>query len=103
MSEQAADLAALRTMTESLSAMVGYADALRAGSAAFAYMLPAEWQGPAFSRFLVAFETWAATAESLTAETAQLQAHAAAALTAYEQGVSMIDSQWSTYRGQLSA
>ena len=66
-------------------------------------MLPAEWQGPAFSRFLVAFETWAASAQSLTEETAQLQAHAQAVLTAYEQGIGELDSMWSSYRSQLGA
>ncbi|MFC5338802.1 hypothetical protein [Leucobacter denitrificans] len=103
MSEQAADVAALQSMNESLTSMIEYADALRAGASAFAYMLPAEWQGPAFSRFLVAFETWAAGAQSLTEETAQLQAHAAAVLSAYEQGIETLDSQWSTYRSQMSA
>lgn len=103
MSEQAADVAALRSLNESLTAMIGYADALRAGSAAFAYMLPAEWQGPAFSRFLVAFETWSASAQSLTEETAQLQGHAQAVQAAYEAGIGELDSMWSSYRGQLGA
>lgn len=103
MSEQAADIAALRSLNESLTAMIAYADALRAGSAAFAYMLPAEWQGPAFSRFLVTFETWAATAQALTEETTQLQGHAAKVLAAYEQGIDVLDSQWSSYRSQLNA
>ncbi len=103
MSEQAADVAALQSMNESLTSMIEYADALRAGASAFAYMLPAEWQGPAFSRFLVAFETWSAGAQSLTEETAQLQAHAAAVLSAYEQGIETLDSQWSTYRSQMGA
>lgn len=103
MSEQAADVADLRSLNESLTSMIAYADALRAGSAAFAYMLPAEWQGPAFSRFLVAFETWAAGAQSLTEETTQLQAHAQAVLSAYEQGIGELDSTWSSYRGQLGA
>lgn len=103
MSEQAADVAALRSMNESLTSMIGYADALRAGASAFAYMLPAEWQGPAFSRFLVSFETWAASAQSLVEETSQLQNHAATVLAAYEQGIAALDTSWSSYRGQLGA
>ena len=103
MSEQAADIQALTSMNEALTSMIEYADALRAGASAFAYMLPAEWQGPAFSRFLIAFEAWSAGAQSLTEETAQLQAHAQAVLTAYEQGTDLLDTQWSTYRSQLSA
>lgn len=103
MSEQAADIAALRSLSESLDSMVGYADALRAGATAFAYMLPAEWQGPAFSRFLVTFETWAASAQSLVEETSQLQAHSATVLQAYEQGTAELSAQWSSYRGQIGA
>lgn len=103
MSEQAADVAALQSMNEALTSMVEYADALRAGASAFAYMLPAEWQGPAFSRFLLTFEVWSAGAQSLTEETAQLQAHAQAVLQAYEQGIETLNTQWSTYRSQLSA
>ena len=103
MSEQAADIAALRSMSESLNSMIGYADGLRAGATAFAYMLPAEWQGPAFSRFLVTFETWAASAQALVEETTQLQAHSATVLSAYEKGTAELDNQWSSYRGQLGA
>ena len=103
MTEQVADTDALRSLNESLTSMIGYCDALRAGSAAFAYMLPAEWQGPAFSRFLVAFETWAASAAALTEETAQLQAHATHVLASYETGIGELDSIWSSYRGQLGA
>lgn len=103
MTEQAADIAALRSLTESLTSMVEYSDALRAGASAFAYMLPAEWQGPAFTQFLVVFETWAARAQILTEQTAGLQAHAAAVLAAYEQGTETLDTQWSSYRSQMSA
>lgn len=103
MNEQAADVAALRSLNESLVSMIEYADALRAGATAFAFMLPAEWQGPAFSRFLLTFETWSAGAQSLTEESAQLQAHAQAVLTAYEQGLGELDTMWSKYRGQLGA
>lgn len=103
MSEQAADIAALRALSESLQGLVSYADTLRAGATAFAYMLPAEWQGPAFSRFLVSFETWAAAASALTEETAQLQAHAAHVLSSYETGIAEVDSVWASYRGQLGA
>lgn len=100
---QIASVAELRSLNEALTDMIGYADALRAGAAAFAYMLPAEWQGPAFSRFIVAFETWAASASLLTESTAELQAHAQAVLTAYENGISELDQIWSTYRTQISA
>lgn len=103
MSDQTADTDALRTLNESLTELIGYCDALRAGSAAFAYMLPAEWQGPAFSRFLVAFETWAASAAALTEETTQLQGHAAHVLASYESGIAELDGIWSSYRSQLSA
>ena len=100
---QVANVADLRSLNESLTEMIGYCDALRASAAAFAYMLPAEWQGPAFSRFIMTFETWAASAATLTESTADLQAHAQAVLTAYEDGISELDQIWSTYRSQINA
>ena len=103
MSEQAADVAALRSMNESLTSMIQYADALRAGSVAFAYMLPAEWQGPACSRFLVSFETWAASASALTEQTAALQEHAGVVLNAYESGIELLTTEWDGFRGEVGA
>jgi uncharacterized protein YukE len=103
MSDQVADTDALRALTEALTEMVTYTDALRAGASAFAYMLPAEWQGPAFSRFLSAFEVWAATATALTEETSALQAHVAHVLASYEQGIGELDGIWSSYRAQVGA
>lgn len=103
MSEQSADTEALRSLSESLQNMIAYADTLRAGASAFAYSLPGEWQGPAFSRFLASFEAWAVNAAALTQESVQLQAHAAHVLTAYEQGITQLDGNWSSYRSQLGA
>ncbi len=103
MSDQTADTDALRGLSEALTEMVTYTDALRAGASAFAYMLPAEWQGPAFTRFLAAFEAWSATASALTVETSGLQAHAAHVLASYEQGISELDGNWSSYRAQVGA
>ncbi len=103
MSEQVADTDALRAMNEALTEMISYADALRAGASVFAYMLPAEWQGSAFTRFLTTFEAWATSASALADETSQLQAHAEHVLTAYESGIEQLDGLWSTYRAQIGA
>ena len=103
MGEQTVDTDALRALSEALNSMVGYSDALRAGASTFAYMLPAEWQGPAFARFLSAFELWAMSASALTDETAQLQAHTAAVLQAYETGIAEMDAGWSQLRSEMGA
>lgn len=103
MAEQAVDVTQLRGLVEDLASMVEYAEALRAGASAFAYMLPAEWQGPAFSRFLMSFETWAASAQALTEDTSLLQAQAQAVLAAYEAGIEQCDTSWAGFRGQLGA
>ncbi len=103
MSEQKVDTDQLRALTETLQGLVEYTAALRDGSAGFAYMLPAEWQGPAFSQFIAAFDLWATTAESLRAQAESLKGRAEASLTAYETTISELDSQWSTIRSGLGA
>lgn len=103
MAQQTVDTDALRSLSEALNNMIGYSDALRAGASAFAYMLPAEWQGPAFTRFLAAFEMWSASASALTEETAQLQAHTAAVLQAYETGLNEMTTGWTQLQSEMGA
>ncbi len=103
MAEQAVDIETLRAATEALNSMIGYSSALHSGASAFAHMLPAEWQGPASARFLMAFETWALSAAALTEATAQLQAHTTVVLNAYETGTTELDSQWTGFNASLGA
>lgn len=103
MSEQQADTGQLGELATALQSMVQYAEVLRAGAAGFAYMLPAEWTGPAANQFIVAFETWAVTAEALRAQTELLQQHVAGTRTAYDTTSSGLDTEWSSVRSQMSA
>jgi uncharacterized protein YukE len=103
MPEQKVDTDQLRALTETLQGLIDYTAALRDGSAGFAYMLPAEWQGPAFAQFLAAFELWSTTAESLRQQAESLRGLSQSALSAYETTISELDSQWSSIRSGLGA
>ncbi len=101
MSEQRVDTGQLGELASSLQQLIAYSAALRDTSAGFAYMLPADWVGPASAQFLGAFETWAVSAEALRAQTEQLQALVAAARTAYDTTSTELDSSWSSALSQL--
>lgn len=101
MSEQRVDTAQLGELASSLQELISYSAALRDTSAAFAYMLPADWVGPASAQFLGAFETWAVSAEGLRAQTEQLQLLVAAVRTAYDTTSTELDSSWSSALSQL--
>lgn len=101
MGEQAATSEGLQALVDACAGMIEYSEALRSGAAGFAYLLPAEWQGPAFSRFLTAFETWAASAAALTVETEQLCEYLGAVRSAYEQGSAELDQAWAAFRSSM--
>lgn len=103
MAEQKVDIEALRSLNETLTSLITYTGALREGAGGFAYMLPAEWQGPAMTQFLSTFEMWAVNAETLRLQTEQLQKLAEAALTAYESTIDDVDDSWSKIRSGLGA
>jgi uncharacterized protein YukE len=101
MSEQRVDTEALRSLTEQLTALVGYTEALRSSAGGFAYMLPAEWQGPASQQFLATFELWAMSAAALRDQTEALQQLAGASLQAYEGTITALDETWAQLQGSL--
>jgi len=103
MSEQQADTTELRRLAEQMQQLVAYCDALASGASGFAYMLPAEWQGPAMAAFLDEFATWHVGADGLRAGAEGLQQLAAAATGAYEQTITGLDSSWSSFRSTVEA
>ena len=103
MSEIEVDTVALRGLTEQLSSLVEYCSALRAGAGGFAYMLPADWQGPAMAAFLATFESWAVSANTMTETATGLRDHAAAVLSAYEGAVTHVDGTWESVSTQLTS
>ncbi len=103
MSEQQADIEQLRALNEALTELTTYVTALRDGAGGFAYMLPAEWQGPAMTQFLAAFELWSTTAEGLRAQTEGLQQQAEASHDAYKGTVEALDTSWQQIRSGMGA
>lgn len=103
MSEIEVDTVALRGLTEELASLVQYCAALRAGAGGFAYMLPADWQGPAMANFINAFEAWAASANTMTEIAGGLRDHAGGVLSAYESAVTFADGTWQGVSTQLSS
>ena len=103
MSEQQVDPAQLRSLAEALTQLTGYAEALRSGAGGFAYMLPAEWQGPASQQFLATFELWALSAGALRDQTDGLQKLAAGSLNAYELTIDGLTETWQSLRSGMGA
>lgn len=101
MGAQKADTADLQALIDSLGELVTYCTALRQGAGGFAYMLPAEWQGPAMSNFLSMFEKWALGADALTTAAGALQDQVEGAKKAYELTIESLDSSWSSMRSAL--
>jgi uncharacterized protein YukE len=102
MSEQQVDLASLQQLVTQMESLVRYCDALRQGAGGFAYMLPAEWQGPAMTQFLASFEAWSVGAQGLTESAQGLHELAKAVHTAYSTTVENLDTAWSDTRASLA-
>ncbi len=101
MSEQQADINDLTSLTESMADLVTYATALKQGAGGFAYMLPADWQGPAMHAFLGSFETWSVSAHALIDAATKLQEQANTAKTAYSNTVEGLDESWTDFQSNL--
>ena len=101
MSEQQADIAELQRLVDTMQSLKEHCDALKQGAAGFAYMLPAQWQGPAMGAFIAFFETWSVGAQSLADGAGQLHAQADTAQKAYQATVDELDAAWTTFEGSL--
>jgi uncharacterized protein YukE len=101
MAEQQADTAELRALAQTMTELMGYCSALKQGASGFAYMLPAEWQGPAMQAFLGSFTAWAVGATALEQTAGDLQKQAQASFDAYTATIENLDSSWSTIDSNL--
>lgn len=102
MAEQQADTAELKALADTLGELVNYCSALKQGAAGFAYMLPAEWQGPAMANFLGMFEKWQLGAEAMTLAAEGLQDQVSGAHTAYTETIQSLDEAWSKLAAALN-
>lgn len=102
MSEQQVDLASLQQLVTQMETLVTYCEALRQGAGGFAYMLPADWQGPAMVTFLSSFEAWSVGAQGLRDSAQGLHELAAAVHSAYSTTVESLDTAWSDTLASLS-
>lgn len=103
MSEQQADTADLKALADMLGELVTYCTALKQGASGFAYMLPAEWQGPAMTNFLAMFEKWQLGAEAMSQAAEGLQDQVDGAHKAYTETIESLDESWSKLATSLSA
>ena len=103
MSEQQADTADLKALADMLGELVTYCTALKQGASGFAYMLPAEWQGPAMTNFLSMFEKWQIGAEAMSQAAEGLQDQVDGAHKAYTKTIESLDESWSKLAAGLSA
>lgn len=102
MADQKADTADLQALADALGELVNYCTALKQGAGGFAYMLPAEWQGPAMANFISLFEKWAIGAEALTLAAEGLQDQVDGARQAYEMTFEALDTSWNTIKSSLA-
>ena len=102
MAEQQADVAELKALADTLGELVAYCTALKQGAGGFAYMLPAEWQGPAMANFLGMFEKWQLGAEAMTLAAEGLQDQVAGAHTAYDLTITSLDEAWNELAAALN-
>jgi len=100
-SEQQADTAELERLVEALTALTEHCQSLQQSANGFAYMLPAQWQGPAMGAFLAFFEMWSLSAASLTEGAHGLALQASSAHKAYEATIHELDTAWSKFEGSL--
>lgn len=98
---QQADIAALQHLATTMGQLKTYCTTLKDSSHGFAYMLPADWQGPAHTAFLGSFVTWEAMAAELITGADQLEKLATAIHKAYDSGTTDLDTTWSQIEGQL--
>lgn len=96
MAEQQADTAELRALAQTMTELMGYCSALKQGASGFAYMLPAEWQGPAMQAFLGSFAAWAVGGTALEETAEALQKQAQASFDAYDATIESLDTSWTT-------
>ena len=101
MSEQQADIDDLKRLVDTMQSLTEHCEALKQGAAGFAYMLPAQWQGPAMGAFLAFFETWSAGASGLAEGAASLHTQADSVHKAYSATVTELDTAWTTFEGSL--
>ncbi|WP_156761680.1 WXG100 family type VII secretion target [Microbacterium karelineae] len=101
MVDQHADTTDLNALVQSLTELVTYCEALKSGASGFAYMLPNDWQGPAMSAFLGAFNTWALGADAMVQQAEALRKQADAAHKAYDGAIGDMDTYWSSLEGSL--
>jgi uncharacterized protein YukE len=99
--EQQADTAELRALAQTMTELMGYCSALKQGASGFAYMLPAEWQGPAMQAFLGSFSAWAVGATALEQTAESLQKQAQASFDAYSATIEDLNSSWSKIESNL--
>ncbi len=102
MAEQQADTTELKALADTLGELVAYCTALKQGASGFAYMLPAEWQGPAMANFLGMFEKWQLGAEAMSQAAEGLQDQVAGAHTAYETTITSLDDAWAKLAAALN-
>ncbi|GAA1516252.1 uncharacterized protein YukE [Agromyces terreus] len=102
MAEQQADTADLKALADMLGELVTYCTALKQGASGFAYMLPAEWQGPAMSNFLSMFEKWQLGAEAMAQAAEGLQDQVDGAHKAYTETIESLDDSWHKLASGLS-
>ncbi|WP_394552987.1 WXG100 family type VII secretion target [Agromyces sp. MMS24-JH15] len=101
MSDQQADTNELRQLAQTMTELVNYCSALKEGSSAFAYMLPAEWQGPAMQAFLGSFAAWAAGAAAMQDVAESLHDQVQVAHDAYSQTIDALDTSWAKIEANL--
>lgn len=101
MAEQQADVAELQALAQAMNELMGYCSALKQGASGFAYMLPAEWQGPAMQAFLGSFSAWAVGASALEQAAANLQEQAQTSHDAYAKTIEKLDTSWSKLQSNL--
>ncbi|WP_350349139.1 hypothetical protein ABIQ69_04160 [Agromyces sp. G08B096] len=101
MSEQQADTTELRELVQTMNELVGYCSALKQGASGFAYMLPAEWQGPAMQAFLGSFTAWAVGASALEQTAEGLKKQAEASSDSYSKTIESLDTSWSKIQSNL--
>ncbi|RXZ69935.1 hypothetical protein [Agromyces albus] len=101
MAEQQADTAELRALAQTMTELMGYCSALKQGASGFAYMLPAEWQGPAMQAFLGSFAAWTVGATGMEQTAEALQKQAQAAFDAYDATIESLNTAWKTIESDL--
>lgn len=101
MTDQQADIDGLKNLADTMGQLKSYCETLKDSSHGFAYMLPADWQGPAHTAFLASFVTWEAMAEELITAAGELEKFATAVHKAYDQGTNDLDSTWSEIQSSL--